>query len=891
MHLTWLLVGFLLSGLEAVPLIMSVTSEINMFNESDTDLLTTMTIRGNHIVAVDYHLARGEIYFSDSATTGQIFRTSLRSFESQKPSVIAEIDESYGLAVDWMHDNLYWTDTGRVTVEVATLDGLYRKVLFDGSHGLQKPRAIVLDPKNGVLFWSDWGDDSRVNSAGLDGKKMKTIVSSNIYWPNGLTLDLSKSKLYILDGFLSTLSSCNYDGSQVTVLSRSPDNFQQGFGLTYYANTLYWNSWRHRALFKMNIDELQRETVLQVNGLRGILERMMGLKAVHASLQPALPQTVQDPCSNSNSQCTHHCLVGRDLTPTCICAFGYKLAADGKTCIEEGYLLVSWRLTITRLSMDGHDLEPLIDTTNIATSLGYHFKKGLVFWNDVMEHKIYRAPLDQLNNKSVVASPHTCDGLTVDWVHDVIYWTDTEHDTVEAAQLDGSKHLILFDTDLDKPRDIAVDPLEGLLFWTDWGYTPKIECSTLNGKERRVIIDYDHIWPSGITLDIPSKQIYYVDWKIGTIYKTSYDGSHREVVFLSSPTTSLHLFAITLLNNELYWTDGQSRSLYTSPKYNITVAKPLFSSKNILLIPNGIKAVHSSLQPTKENPCAKVNCKNLCLGTKYQTAVCMGEEEKYEPHDGECGVQEAPLVRVVGGEVALPRRWPWMAAIFLHGPRSTEFFCGGSLIGSKYILTAAHCTKDTHQRPFQARQFIVRLGDIDLNRNDEPSDPQTYRVAEVRAHPRYNNEVGFNNDIAVLVLEKSVTRSRYVIPVCLPPPQYRQSNFVGDQPTVVGWGATYFRGKPSTVQRQVDLPVWKNEDCDRAYFHPINENFICAGLMEGGKDSCQGDSGGPLVLNKNGRWMQIGIVSFGDKCGEPGSPGVYTRITQYLDWISSNTVS
>lgn len=102
---------------------------------------------------------------------------------------------------------------------------------------------------------------------------MKTIVSSNIYWPNGLTLDLSKSKLYILDGFVSTLSSCNYDGSQVKVLSRSPDNFQQGFGLTYYANTLYWNTWRHRALFKMNIDEvymykrMYRETVLQATGV------------------------------------------------------------------------------------------------------------------------------------------------------------------------------------------------------------------------------------------------------------------------------------------------------------------------------------------------------------------------------------------------------------------------------------------------------------------------------------------------------------------------------------------------------------------------------------------------------------------------------------------------
>ncbi|KAG8310468.1 Trypsin-like serine protease [Homalodisca vitripennis] len=260
----------------------------------------------------------------------------------------------------------------------------------------------------------------------------------------------------------------------------------------------------------------------------------------------------------------------------------------------------------------------------------------------------------------------------------------------------------------------------------------------------------------------------------------------------------------------------------------------------------------------------------------------------YDFNSGECGQQDVPKFRVVGGEEALPGRWPWMAAIFLHGPRRTEFWCGGSLIGSRHILTAAHCTKDTRQRPFQARQFTVRLGDIDLRREDEPSSPQTYRVAEVRAHPRFSR-VGFYNDIAVLVLDRAVRKSRYIIPVCLPAPSYRFNRFVGEQPTVVGWGTTYYGGKESTVQRQVALPVWKNEDCDKTYFQPINENFICAGLKEGGKDACQGDSGGPLVLKKNGRWMQIGIVSFGNKCGEPGYPGVYTRVTQYLDWINSNT--
>ena len=130
-------------------------------------------------------------------------------------------------------------------------------------------------------------------------------------------------------------------------------------------------------------------------------------------------------------------------------------------------------------------------------------------------------------------------------------------------------------------------------------------------------------------------------------------------------------------------------------------------------------------------------------------------------------------------------------------------------------------------------------------------------------------------------------------------------------PTIVGWGTTYYGkiliknqyepvllnsflfffatgGRESTLLREVELPVWRNDDCDRAYLQPITDVFICAGYADGGKDACQGDSGGPLMLNMNGAWTQIGIVSFGNKCAEPGFPGVYTRITHFLDWINQN---
>ncbi|CAK1545399.1 unnamed protein product [Leptosia nina] len=253
----------------------------------------------------------------------------------------------------------------------------------------------------------------------------------------------------------------------------------------------------------------------------------------------------------------------------------------------------------------------------------------------------------------------------------------------------------------------------------------------------------------------------------------------------------------------------------------------------------------------------------------------------------ECGQREDEGGRIVGGSESKPGAWPWMVAIYLHGNKRREFWCGGTLVGRRHVLTAAHCTRDSKQRPFPPRQFTVRLGDVDLSREDEPSRPVTMRVVAVRAHEQFSR-VGFYNDIAILVLADNVQKSKYVIPICLPTGDVARQQFDGAVATVVGWGTTRYGGGESSKQLEAKLPVWRNEECDRAYFQPITDTFLCAGYARGGVDACQGDSGGPLMLLANGRWTQIGVVSFGNKCGEPGYPGVYTRVTHYLSWLQQN---
>merc|ERR1712226_276843 len=252
----------------------------------------------------------------------------------------------------------------------------------------------------------------------------------------------------------------------------------------------------------------------------------------------------------------------------------------------------------------------------------------------------------------------------------------------------------------------------------------------------------------------------------------------------------------------------------------------------------------------------------------------------------ECGVTKIPQGRIVGGNDTFEGEYPWMVAIYLHGNGRKEFWCGGALISPLHVITAAHCTKDAKKRPFLNTQFSVKLGEWDLS--DADSYSEEFRIVDYSAYPEFKSN-GFYNDVAVFKLDKPVIFNQHIQPICLPTAQHRTKDFVGTLPVVLGWGTDRYGGEEVPRLQGLPLPVWTNKDCDNAYFQPITEVFLCAGYPSGGRDACQGDSGGPLMLydDETQSWMLIGVVSFGNRCAEPGYPGVYTRITHFMDWIPS----
>uniref|UniRef100_A0A336LM96 CSON011106 protein n=1 Tax=Culicoides sonorensis TaxID=179676 RepID=A0A336LM96_CULSO len=219
-------------------------------------------------------------------------------------------------------------------------------------------------------------------------------------------------------------------------------------------------------------------------------------------------------CADPGS-CSQIC-VNEVGTFKCECGAGYMRDPRDRTRCKatEGHasLLFARRHDIRKISLDRREMTSIVNDTKSATALDFVFRTGMIFWSDVSEQKIFKAPIDEGTEKTIVSSNQmvTSDGLAVDWIYSNIYFTDTRRCTIELMNFDGNMGKVLIKDDLEIPRAIALDPIEGWMYWTDWGTTPKIERGGMDGSHRQTIVSYDVKWPNGITLDLVRRRVYWL---------------------------------------------------------------------------------------------------------------------------------------------------------------------------------------------------------------------------------------------------------------------------------------------------------------------------------------------------------------------------------------------
>ncbi|KAM8795041.1 transmembrane protease serine 9 [Eudromia elegans] len=229
--------------------------------------------------------------------------------------------------------------------------------------------------------------------------------------------------------------------------------------------------------------------------------------------------------------------------------------------------------------------------------------------------------------------------------------------------------------------------------------------------------------------------------------------------------------------------------------------------------------------------------------------------------------------KIVGGTDASSGEIPWQVSLKADG----RHFCGATVIGDRWLLSAAHCFNQTTSEEIEAY-----MGTTSLNGTD--GDTVKVNVTRVIQHPLFNPVI-LDFDVALLELARPLVFNKYIQPVCLP--LAVQKFPVGKKCVISGWGDTQEGNgtQPESLQK-ASVGIIDQETCNLLYNFSLTDRMICAGFLEGKVDSCQGDSGGPLACEETpGVFYLAGIVSWGIGCAQPKKPGVYSRVSKFKAWI------
>lgn len=355
---------------------------------------------------------------------------------------------------------MYFAESFASRIDVTTYDGDKRCSLI--SSNLTNPRGLVLDPRVGYLFITDWGGEASVFRSQMDGSNLIKVASERVGWPNGITIDYVTKRVYWIDAKYDYIDSILYDGTKRRNLIKGKQYVTHPFALTMDDSYIYFTDWSKKGIVQVsktgNIDDYK---VFIQN-----LSRPMDIQIIGKSRQP----DASNPCNGTGSpQCAHMCVIKNSNAASCLCRIGFKLKSDNKSCERINRFLIfarSWE--IRGISLDSsfvHDVITPVLGLSSAVGTDFDARAQYIYFSDIKINKIGRVN----NEEAVIEWLHSTnlenpDGLAVDWLGDNLYWTDARVNSpseIGVSKLDGSFRRTLYNKDLGKPRAIVVDPNRG----------------------------------------------------------------------------------------------------------------------------------------------------------------------------------------------------------------------------------------------------------------------------------------------------------------------------------------------------------------------------------------------------------------------------------------------
>ncbi|XP_023355035.1 low-density lipoprotein receptor-related protein 2 isoform X2 [Sarcophilus harrisii] len=274
-------------------------------------------------VALDFDSINNRIYFTQSSTSasGRISYVSLLSGVTSPTVIATDVGIPDGIAFDWINSRIYYSDYLNQTINSMAVDGSNHTVVAR----VPRPRAIVLDPCRGYMYWTDWSTNAKIERATLGGNFRIHIVNTSLVWPNGLTLDYDEDWLYWADANLQKIERSSLTGANREVIISTAIH---PFAMTVYDQHIYWTDWNTRTIYRANKYDGSEQIVMIMN----LPLRPMDIHVLVKSRQQQCP----NPCSQFNGGCSHICAPGPNGAE-CQCPSGgrWYLANGNKHCITD----------------------------------------------------------------------------------------------------------------------------------------------------------------------------------------------------------------------------------------------------------------------------------------------------------------------------------------------------------------------------------------------------------------------------------------------------------------------------------------------------------------------------------------------------------------------------
>ncbi|KAH3773220.1 hypothetical protein DPMN_174577, partial [Dreissena polymorpha] len=519
------------------------------------------------------------------------------------------------IALDWISNNIYWTDPTFRWVAVQSLrnDGHYKLIVNDN---VEKPTGIAVDPIHQYLFWSDVGSLPKIERSSLTGSSRKTIVSQGISYPIALDVDISSSKLYWVDNYRDSVERSNLDGTERMMIKRLAHS--TFLDIQVFSDVILTTD------IDLNLGGLVRlfnkDTGVDDKGNTIVRSAKMDFHITCVTLYAPQPTTT-DHCASS--PCESIC-VSESTRPVCLCAEGFALNSDGRTCSETTGSLHRALVWATTTTLCAADIRGIHDESEYITSNKTCFSNvgSDINWITVDSHDrniifadgsdIFAMTLDGVHTKQrIISATETVTGLAVDWGDKNVYWCQGQQSGTGKinvfSQTTTNIHTLI-SSGLDNPKALNIIPLLRTMVWINGRLgSYQIKKAHVHGTDIQTIVSFmDLSEPRDLTVDADSQRLYFIDGN--TLKSVQLDGTKLTSVDGGVANSILPL-KLHSYKNHLLVADAGIKIDVVSLPYTGSV------TLNTLVSVTDICVVDITEQPNENGPCDADNgkCEHICI--------------------------------------------------------------------------------------------------------------------------------------------------------------------------------------------------------------------------------------------------------------------------------------